>query len=465
MSRERLPSLAAGWLHAAKLLPGGASSVEALESRILAHGDAPRWLDALHSLPDAIPTVRHITDDVAIGTRGDLSDPEFARLESALMALHPWRKGPFRLFGLHVDTEWRSDWKWQRLAPHLRNIAGALVCDVGCGNGYYGWRLLGAGAQQIIGLDPTIVFSMQHAAIARYMDPGQAASNTLLPLRLEDFPPTPGRFDVVLSMGVIYHQREPMAHLHDLVSRLKPGGQLVIETLILDTADATEQRVLVPGERYARMRNVWQLPSCASLQQWMSEAGLDDVAIVDVTATTTEEQRSTHWMRFESLANALDPADPRQDNRGVPGPHTRHCGRDALSMGIEIERKFLLRSADVVAGTEGKLILQGYLAAGPVTVRVRVAKSSSSSRGNPDRKKPDGKHQAQRVRVRDSHKRRRGDDGAVCGSAHPETPPPHPPRRTCLGDRHLFRCQCPTDAGRGRACRGGRAGGFARLGG
>jgi tRNA (mo5U34)-methyltransferase len=30
-------------------------------------------------------------------------------MRQALMGLSPWRKGPFDLFGVHVDTEWRSD--------------------------------------------------------------------------------------------------------------------------------------------------------------------------------------------------------------------------------------------------------------------------------------------------------------------------------------------------------------------
>jgi len=44
------------------------------------------------------------------------------------------------------------------------------------------------------------------------------------------------------------------------------------------------------------------------------------VRLVDVAATTTQEQRRTPWMRFESLADFLDPADPRLTREGYPAP-------------------------------------------------------------------------------------------------------------------------------------------------
>ncbi len=58
----------------------------------------------------------------------------------------PWRKGPFSLYGVNIDTEWRSDWKWDRVLPHLSPLKGRLVLDVGCGGGYHMWRMLGEGA-------------------------------------------------------------------------------------------------------------------------------------------------------------------------------------------------------------------------------------------------------------------------------------------------------------------------------
>ena len=50
------------------------------------------------------------------------------------MAFHPWRKGPFNVFGVAVDTEWRSSLKWNRIAGHV-NLRERRVLDVGCGGG------------------------------------------------------------------------------------------------------------------------------------------------------------------------------------------------------------------------------------------------------------------------------------------------------------------------------------------
>ncbi len=77
---------------------------------------------------------------------------------------------------------------------------------------------------------------------------------------------------------------------------------------------------LVPQGRYARMGNVWFLPSCDTLLGWLRKLGFLDPRLVDVTVTSTEEQRSTDWMRFHSLADFLDPADSTKSIEGYPAP-------------------------------------------------------------------------------------------------------------------------------------------------
>ncbi len=272
------------------------------------HGDMARWRAALAHLPELL--VEHIELDTAVRLEGFATDGERTELSAALRVLHPWRKGPFELFGLQIDTEWRSDWKWERLRPHLPSLAGARVLDVGCGNGYFGWRLIGAGAAQVIGIDPTLLFCMQHQAIARYV---RDHRNVVLPLRFEEVPPT--TFDLVLSMGVIYHRRDPLAHVRALADCVRPGGHLALESLVVTTGTD----ILSP-ERYARMRNVHIVPTVATLSDYAVRAGLTDVRVVDITPTRLEEQRSTPWMTFESLAEALDPEQPDRTIEGWPAP-------------------------------------------------------------------------------------------------------------------------------------------------
>ncbi|HEY9149416.1 MAG TPA: tRNA 5-methoxyuridine(34)/uridine 5-oxyacetic acid(34) synthase CmoB, partial [Gammaproteobacteria bacterium] len=275
----------------------------------------PRWQAALRALPMARPDHLDLDQDcIGIGRTEDLDAAQRQALEQALRQLHPWRKGPFRLFGLHIDTEWRSDWKWRRLREHIQPLQDRLVLDVGCGNGYHLWRMRGAGARLALGIDPTLLFVHQFAALQHYLkDPHTG----LLPLALEELPARMALFDTVFSMGVLYHRRSPFDHLQELREALRPGGELVLETLVIE---AEAGRVLVPRDRYARMRNVWFIPSVPELQHWLERAGFQEVRCVDVTRTTTEEQRSTDWMRFESLDRCLDPDNPEKTVEGYPAP-------------------------------------------------------------------------------------------------------------------------------------------------
>jgi tRNA (mo5U34)-methyltransferase len=234
-------------------------------------------------------------------------------LRATLMQFHPWRKGPLQLGGVLVDTEWRSDRKWDRLAGQV-DFKGCTELDVGSGNGSFGWRMLGAGALFVVGIDPTLVFVMQWLA-HRHFSGEQPIY--VLPLADTDLPELPGGFDRVVSMGVLYHRKDPADHLQKLAACLRPGGQLVLETLVLDQAG---EACLQPPGRYARMRNVHSIPSPSLLLRWLAVQGFRAARILDVSATSLEEQRSTAWMHFESLDRCLDPQDPQRTVEGHPAP-------------------------------------------------------------------------------------------------------------------------------------------------
>jgi len=237
-----------------------------------------------------------------------------SEIRDLLLSLSPWRKGPFEVAGITIDAEWRSDLKWDRLQNAVQPLPGRKVLDVGCGNGYYARQMHAAGADCVVGVDPTLLYVIQHLAISLFEPLDDVF---VLPLRSDDLPENARVFDTCFSMGVLYHQRAPLTHLQQLKSFLRPGGELVLETLFLP---GEEPSARTPPERYARMRNVWLLPTIAELQTWLSRSGFSNINVVDTSTTTTAEQRRTDWMTFDSLAEALDDQDPGKTVEGWPAP-------------------------------------------------------------------------------------------------------------------------------------------------
>ncbi len=278
------------------------------------HGMMPGWQAALQALPEVQPAQIELKSRVEIGRAADLGDFSRDEFMARLKAFHPWRKGPYTLFGVEIDTEWRSDWKWERVLPHIQPLVGRKVLDIGCGNGYHGWRMRGAGAEFVLGIDPTLVSVMQFQVMQRYLRDPQ---HQLLPLGIEDLPADLACFDSVFSMGVLYHRRSPLDHLLELKGCLRSGGELILETLIVA---GDQQTVFMPPGRYAKMRNVWFLPSIPAMLLWLQRCGFKDIACVDTNRTGTQEQRTTAWMTFESLADYLDPQDHTRTLEGHPAP-------------------------------------------------------------------------------------------------------------------------------------------------
>ena len=288
------------------------------------HGDEATWQAVIRQLPDITPSSRDFTQPaIRIGEPRDCEHQTGARIKALLLQLKPWRKGPFELFGVTIDSEWRSDLKWQRLAEKITGLRGRRVLDVGCGNGYYLWRMLGHGATVALGIDPGRLFIAQFNALKRYCPDCPAF---VLPFTSERFPACNDAdgigdaehgFDTVFSMGVLSHRRNPHGHLRELLNFTRPGGELVVETLVVD-GDA--HTVFAPAGRYAKMRNVHAIPSPLALEAWLRRSGAVDIQLLDISTTTPDEQRVTEWMQFESLADFLDPNDAAKTIEGHPAP-------------------------------------------------------------------------------------------------------------------------------------------------
>lgn len=281
------------------------------------HGKLEEWQQLFKALPDVIPQSKNYhTNRVQAGHFDDLDTETLKTLKQQLLQFSPWRKGPYELFDIHIDTEWRSDWKWERIKSHIAPLKDKLVLDIGCGNGYHMWRMLGEEAKLVVGVDPSQLFLMQFHIVKKYI--GQQLPIHILPLRGEDLPDFNNQgFDHVFSMGVLYHRKSPFEHLKELHNFLKPGGQLILETLVIEGNINT---VLVPRDRYAKMRNVWFIPSVDMLTLWLKRAGFSNIHTADISKTTTEEQRPTEWMDFESLPHFLDSQNNTLTIEGYPAP-------------------------------------------------------------------------------------------------------------------------------------------------
>ena len=251
---------------------------------------------------------------VQIGTDGDADAPQRDALLASLQGLAPWRKGPFELFGVRVESEWSSFLKWNRLKEQIRPLAGRRILDIGCGNGYYMFRMKAQKPQLILGIEPYLLSFFQWLLLERY---AREAQMFCLPVKLQELPSFSGCFDTIFCMGVLYHQRSPLDTLQRIRTMLAPHGELVLETLILAGEDET---ALCPKDRYAKMGNVYFIPTVACARNWLSKTGFTNIRCISVAPTTIEEQHATAWAEVESLGDFLDAKDPARTVEGYPAP-------------------------------------------------------------------------------------------------------------------------------------------------
>ena len=277
------------------------------------NGNIPKWSQAIDTI-DALPKGKVALKQPYICINNDSIDSEL--LLEALHKLIPWRKGPFMINDVVLKSEWDGDMKWQRISKHIKPLKNKRVLDVGAGNGYFTLRIAMEGAKLVLGIEPFLLFNYQFRAIKSLIE--SPLNALLLPVKLEHIPKI-AIFDTIFSMGVLYHQRDHMAHLSQLHEMMTPDAELVLETLIVE---GPEDYVLVPKGRYAQMRNVYSIPSIKTLKSWLNDANFNNVRVVDVNKTTTVEQRKTSWIgeNGASLEDFLDPLDDSLTIEGYPAP-------------------------------------------------------------------------------------------------------------------------------------------------
>lgn len=272
--------------------------------------------DLLDQLPD-LGTLPCKFDQavVQIGDDLDETDPRRIQLEAAARACMPWKKGPFRLCGIEIDAEWRSDYKWDRLAAALPCQMDKIILDVGGNNGYYGFRLLAQDPKLVVNIDPVPRPYLQWQLLQHIAKIPNFKCHMWGWQEVSYFE---NAFDTVFSMGTLYHHSDPIQLLKDHRKALKPGGLLVLESIVID---GDENVCLFPEGRYAAMRNVWFVPTVKAMCNMLVRTKFKDIQVIATNRHEASEQRSTPWNPGHSYENFIDPSNPSLTIEGHPAPH------------------------------------------------------------------------------------------------------------------------------------------------
>ena len=251
-------------------------------------------------------------DWVKVTTNSPLSKEDFSILQENAKALIPWRKGPFSLCGLDIDSEWQSNIKYNLLRPHF-NLKNKIVADVGCNNGYYMFRMLEDHPKKIVGFDPSPIFKTQFGIVNHFVK--SDIKYELLGVEHLEF--YEHKFDMIFMLGVLYHRSDPIAALKSLYRALNKNGEIIVDSFMIDGEDEV---ALCPTSRYAMIPNVYFIPTVNCFKNWMSRAGFVDIELIEITTTDEKEQRVTSWTFEQSLNNFLDPNDDTKTVEGYPAP-------------------------------------------------------------------------------------------------------------------------------------------------
>ena len=251
-------------------------------------------------------------DWVTVKSEKPLSSDDFEILEENAKVLIPWRKGPFRLCGLDIDSEWQSNSKYNLLKPHF-NLENKIVADVGCNNGYYMFRMLEDNPKHIVGFDPSPIFNTQFDIVNHFIK--SDIKYELLGVEHLEF--YEHKFDMIFMLGVLYHRSDPIASLKSLYRALNKDGEIIVDSFMIDGDDEV---ALCPESRYAMIPNVYFLPTVNCFKNWMKRAGFVDIELIEITTTDDKEQRVTNWTFEQSLTNFLDPNDSSKTVEGYPAP-------------------------------------------------------------------------------------------------------------------------------------------------
>lgn len=252
------------------------------------------------------------TNCITIGDDKSISKENINIIENSAKQLIPWRKGPFNLFGINIDSEWKSDLKYNLLRPYF-NLNNKIVCDVGCNNGYYMFRMLEDNPKKLVGFDPSAIFKTQFDLINNFMKTD--IKYELLGVEHLEF--YEHKFDFIFMLGVLYHRSDPISSLKSINRALNKDGEIIVDSFMID---GEQEMCLFPEHRYNMMPNIYFIPTVNCFKNWLKRAGFKNIEVIKITKTDESEQRVTPWTFGKSLDDFLDEKNKDKTIEGYPAP-------------------------------------------------------------------------------------------------------------------------------------------------
>jgi len=269
------------------------------------------YQEAIKNLPSYDEVSMNLSDKVEIQIP-TLSIEQSEQIKQTALLMKPWRKGPFQINDLFIDTEWQSQMKYNLLEPHF-NLKDKIVGDIGCNNGYYLFRMLTHEPKKLIGFDPSAIYYSQFQFINHFIKSDIVYE--LLGVEHVEF--YEHKFDILFCLGVLYHRSDPVAMLKSLFKGLNKGGELILDTFMID---GEAEMCLTPKDRYSKIPNIYFVPTVNALTNWCYRAGFESIEVLEMVVTDHNEQRKTEWIDGQSLEDFLDPTDETKTVEGYPAP-------------------------------------------------------------------------------------------------------------------------------------------------
>lgn len=277
--------------------------------------DRKKWLTWKNIAPlrEALSELKDVRCSFKFGdvvkVSGEFDEDKIYKTAKLLM---PWRKGPFEIGKTYIDSEWKSNLKYNLLRPYF-NLEGKKVADIGCNNGYYMFRMLEDNPKLLVGFDPSPLYKTQFDFINHFVK--SEIVYELLGVEHVEF--YDEKFDTIFCLGVLYHRSDPVAMLKQLYKGLEKKGEVILDTFYID---GEEDIALCPEKTYSKIPNIYFVPTIKALKNWCLRAGFNEFEVLTTTITDETEQRKTEWIEGQSLQDFLDLEDSSKTVEGYPAP-------------------------------------------------------------------------------------------------------------------------------------------------